>query len=292
MKDFFSKFEFPTDLDVCFACNMTLLIIRITIQTRFLIYYVIMLFTCYHQYATKQFTTFSYKINFCIINEANEANRKTKILLTNLSAIPRFVRSDRVLLFYHGVRGSIKNKCQQVEKYLRPIKTALKHSNSIRFVANINQNDPTCFSDHSILLSYLSEQLLQICNSSRRYEFLIYFHSDKNAGTNVISSLLKMPPISRCSNLEITLYGIEEALQLPIETISDWLNRKKHDGRIPQEIFMTIYIYEIQNATEMCDHLSKVRFIFIVFLLPKPYFIFYGNIIKTRSFLRLGHCDL
>ena len=209
-----------------------------------------------------------------------------------MSAIPRFVRSDRVTLSYHGCSMTIKNICQKIEKYLRSIKTALKDSNSFLFVANINQNDPTCFSDHSLLLSYLSEQLLQICNSSRRYEFLIYFHSDKNAGTNVISSLLKMPPISRCSNFEITLYGIEEALQLPIETISDWLNRKKHDGRIPQEIFMTIYIYEIQNATEMCDHLSKVRFIFIVFLLPKPYFIFYGNIIKTRSFLRLGHCDL
>ena len=158
-----------------------------------------------------------------------------------------------------------EKKCEKVKEYLQPIKNALKDSNSIRFVACISQNYPSCFSGHSVLLRYLSEQLLQICNSSRRYEFEIYFCSDKDASSNFISSLLKMPPISRCSYFEITLYRIEEAQQLPVETISDWLNRKKHDGRIPQEIFMTIYIYEIQNATEMCDHLSKVCLFLLYF---------------------------
>ena len=186
---------------------------------------------------------------------------------------------------------TITNKCQKVEKYLRPIKTALKDSNSIQFVGDIDQDDPTCFSDHSILLGYLSEQLLKICDTSRRYEFKIYFRSDKNSGTNLISSLLQMPPISLCSHFEIALCLIEEAQQLPVETISDWLNRKKHDGRIPQEIFMKIYLHEIQNATEMCDHLSKVRFIFIA--VWNLIWFFYDNIIKkTRSFLRLGHWGL
>ena len=158
---------------------------------------------------------------------------------------------------------TITNKCQKIEKYLRPIKTALKNSNLIHFVGDIDQDDPTCFGDHSVLLSYLDEQLLQLCNSSRGYEFVIYFHSDKNAGTNFISSLLQMPPISRCSNFGISLCCIEEKMQLPVEAISNWLNRKKHDGRIPREIFMRIYTREIQNVTEMCDHLSKVCFIFI-----------------------------
>ena len=163
---------------------------------------------------------------------------------------------------------TITNKCQKIEKYLRPIEPALKHSNSIQFVARINQNDQSCFSDHSVLLSYLSEQLLQICNSSRRYEFKIAFYSDKNSGTNFISSLLQMPAISRCSNFEISLYHIEEAQQLPVENISDWLNRRKIDGQIPQEIFMTIRMYELQNVTEMCgmcDHLSKVCLFLLYF---------------------------
>ena len=140
----------------------------------------------------------------------------------------------------------------------------MKDSNSIRFFADINQYD-ACFSDHSILLAYLSEQLLQICDSSRRYEFTICFYSDKNAGPNFLSSLLQMPAISRCSHFEISLYLIEEAQKLPVESISDWLNRRKTDGRIPQEIFMKIHMNEFQNVTEICDHLSKVQFIFILF---------------------------
>ena len=161
-----------------------------------------------------------------------------------------------------------EKKCRKVAKYLKPIKTASKHSNSIRFDADINQDGQSSFSDHSILLAYLSKQFLQICDTSRRYEFIIYFHSDKNASTNFISSLLQIPAISQCSNFEITLHRIEEAQKLPVENISDWLNRKKTDGRIPQEIFMKIRMNEIQNATEMCAHLSKVCFILIVFLLP------------------------
>ena len=160
-----------------------------------------------------------------------------------------------------------EKKCEKVKEYLQPIKNALKHSNSIHFAGDIDRDDPTCFSDHSILLSYLSEQLLKICDTSRRYEFKIYFRSDKNSATNFISSLLEMPPIIRCSNFEISLHRIEEAQQLPLETISDWLNRRKTDGRIPQELFMKIWLHKIQNVTEMCDHLLKVSFTFIVFLL-------------------------
>ena len=192
-----------------------------------------------------------------------KAGKKKKMLLANLSAIPQFVRSDRVLLSYNGGSMTSKNKCQKIEKYLRPIKTALKDSNSIRFVARINQDDQSSFNDHSVLLNYFSEKLLQICDTSRRYEFEIHLRSDNNSGANVISSLLQMPPIIRCSNLEITLFFIEEALQLPVETISDWLNRMI-DGR-KTEIFMELSMREIQNVTELCDHLSKVRFIFIVF---------------------------
>ena len=160
-----------------------------------------------------------------------------------------------------------EKKCEKVKEYLQPIKNALKDSNSIQFLAGINQDDQAFFGDHSLLLYYLSEQLLQTCNSSRHYEFRIYFHSDKNSCTNFISSLLQMPAIIRCSHFEITLRCIEEAMQLPVEAISDWLNRRKTDGRIPQEIFMTIRMNEFRNVTDMCDHLSKVRFTFILFLL-------------------------
>ena len=169
-----------------------------------------------------------------------------------------------------------EKKCEKVKEYLQPIKNALKDSISIKFFADIKKDDQACFSDHSILLGYLSDQLLQICDSSRRYEFTIIFYSDMNAGPNVISSLLQMLPISRCSRFEISLSCNEEAKQLPIETISDWLNRRKTECGIPQELFMKIWLHEIQNVTEMCDHLSKVRFTFIVFFVAalKLYLIF------------------
>ena len=191
------------------------------IQTRFMIN--IFIFTIIGE----QFTIFSYNVHTFIAGKA-----RRQISLANLSTIPRFIRFDSVSLSYSGGSMTSEKKCQKVEKYLKAIKTASKHSNTIRFVGEINQNDPTCFTDHSVLLSYLDEQVLQLCNSSRGYEFQIHFHSDsdKDAGTNFISSLLQMPAISRCSNLEITLFFIEEAQQLPVETISDWLNRKKHEA--------------------------------------------------------------
>ena len=112
-----------------------------------------------------------------------------------------------------------EKKCEKVKEYLQPVKNALKDSKSIRFVGDIDQDDKSSFSDHSVLLGYLSEQLLQICDSSRRYEFQINFYSDKNSCTNVISSLLQMPPISRCSNFDIMLFFTEEAQKLPVEAL-------------------------------------------------------------------------
>ena len=197
-----------------------------------------------------------------------------KISHANLLTIPQFVRFDGVKFSYGDGSKPIEDKCQRIEKYMKPIMPALKHTNSIRFVAEINQDNQASFSDHTNLLSYLNEQMKKTFKLCRRYEFVIYyFYSNKNAGANVISSLLQMPPISQCSNFGITLMHFKEerSLELPIKTISDWLNPmidgRKTYSRIPQEIFMEIRTQEIQNVTEMCDHLSKVRFIFIAFLL-------------------------
>ena len=219
---------------------------------------------------------------------------KKKISHAKLLTIPQFqfVRSDGVELYYNGGSIPIKDKCQRIEKYLKPIMPVLEHTNSIRFSVNINQDDQASFSDHTYLLRYLSEQLQHTLNLSH-YEFEIYFWSNRNAGANVISSLLQMPPIRQCSNFEISLWHIEEALELPIKTVSDWLNPmidgRKTYSRIPQEIFMKIRTQEIQNVTELYDHLSKVHFIFIAFLLrSETLFDFYDNTIKIFRFLHWG----
>ena len=195
-------------------------------------------------------------------------NTRTKVSLANLRSVPRFLRFNEVKLFYNFGAKSIEGKCRSIENYLQPLEEALKDANFIRFHGAIDRNDPKNFGDQSKLLDYLSEELLKICNSSRGYDFTIYFRAEEaRAGANVINSIIQMPQICRCSNLRIDLWLICLPVLLPVEAISSWLNRSIGDGMnyigrtpTPKEIFVQIYAARIQNVAEMCDHLAKVLF--------------------------------
>ena len=194
--------------------------------------------------------------------------RLTKVSLANLTSVPSFIRFNEVKLFYNIGSMSIEKKCRSIGSYLQPLKDALKDSNSIRFYGVNDRNSQAYFSDHSKLLNHLSKQLLKICNSSREYNFSIYFRSEEEAGAedNVINSIIQMPQIYRCSHLRINLCCAPQPMLLPVEVISSWLNRSIGDGVnligcAPQEIFLRIYAARIQNVVEMCDHLAKVYFI-------------------------------
>lgn len=82
----------------------------------------------------------------------------------------------------------------------------------------------------------------------------------------MIDSILKMPQIARCSNVVIELYLIIDPIQLPVETIAQWLNQQS-DERIglfdqkKEEKFLTIFSHQIQNVLEVRDHLKKVLFV-------------------------------
>ena len=191
-------------------------------------------------------------------------NERNKIPLANLTFCPHFLRFNEVKLFYTDCPKSIEEKCRSIENCLQPLKEALKDANFIRFWGSIDRNDQACFSDHSKLLKYLSEQL-KIWNSSRGYNFSIFFNSEEEAAANVINSIIQMPQICRCSTLRIFLYWVSAPLLLPVEAISCWLNRSIGDGmnfieRTSKEIFLRIYADRIQNVVEMCDHLAKVLF--------------------------------
>ena len=188
-------------------------------------------------------------------------NKWNEIPLANPTFCPHFLRFNEVKLFY--INGSkSEEKCGSIESYLQPLKEALKDSISIRFYGIIDRDNQAYFDDHSKLLEYLSEHLLKICNSSREYNFTIFFHSEEaGAGANVIKSIIQMPQICRCSTLRIFLCYASQLL--PVEAISSWLNRTIGDGRnfiarTPQEIFLRIYASRIRNVEEMCDHLAKV----------------------------------
>ena len=195
-------------------------------------------------------------------------NEGTEMSLLDLAQpCPNFLRFNDVLLVYERIGPkSIEAKCHSIGEYLQLL--ALEDSNSFMFGGRIKQYEPSCFSDHSVLVAYLSDRLLPLCNSFRRYEFDIWFQSDRESATNVISSILQLTQNMRCSNLNISLYCLEMPTLLPVEAISNWLNRKMEDAlgnvsRTPKETLLKICLGGIQNMEEMCDHLATVLFLFV-----------------------------
>ena len=192
-----------------------------------------------------------------------------KTFFANLAVFPKFLRFNEVRLDYESCSESIEEKCDLIENCLAPFSDALKGSKSVQFHGTINGNNRLDrFSNHSQLVNYLRERLLPICNSSRAYQFFIRFFSDKEeAATNVISSILQLPQIKRCSNLLFWFYHIEDQKQFPVEAISSWLIRKLNVDEmevvgIREEIFLTIRLDIIQSAVEICDHLEAVNGLF------------------------------
>ena len=203
--------------------------------------------------------------------------------LADLSVLlPRFLRFNNVKLSYDddALRWrlkyepiqlkSIEEKCHSIENYLQPLKNALTDSKSIEFCGGIDrtENKFSNFLTQSSLLEYLGQRLLPIFNSSHCYEFDISFVCGEGDATNVISSIIQMPQIGRCSNLHIELHYLQQPKQLPVEAISNWLNRKmdvgtEAIGRTPREIYLGIWLNKIQNAMEMCDQLAEVLFLLL-----------------------------
>ena len=208
-------------------------------------------------------------------------------MLYQLATFPLFLRFDKVSISYNYVNDqTIEEKCELIEKQLLPLKLGLNDSNTIEFVARISrndQNDRNNFSDHLKLLDYIRNRFLPICNSSRCYKFQIWFFSDANSGTEIITSILEMDEIKHCSNVEIRLfYGGQK--RLPVKVISTWLERSadgaKNNHQNQKERFLKIWYHYysspyiqtpsfnsspfIQNAREMLEHLAKVYFIYFM----------------------------
>ena len=183
-----------------------------------------------------------------------------------------FLRFKTLWLFYTEGSISIDAKLQLLHYHLQLFETALSDSEKIILSAAINQNDQSQFRNHSQLITHLREKVLTICDSSPvyNYNFFIDFQSNNDAAGNVIGQILQLPPINSCQEVRF-LYANESFIQLPVEVISNWLNRNSDDqfnstGRDNEErkLLMNRQI-RIQNAVEMCDRLKMVR-AFISFL--------------------------
>ena len=112
-----------------------------------------------------------------------------------------------------------------------------------------------------MLLAYIQHQLLPIFESANRYTFAIVFHSASNTASNTIAFLLKIPQIIRCSTLEIQIYGVYQLFEVPVETISNWLNRPPNDDErdIERRHLESVNCPFRDRALRNC-HLKEVRF--------------------------------
>lgn len=193
--------------------------------------------------------------------------KKIKIDLAVMAALPSFIRFNEVKIWHRTGFLAFEEKCEFIESQLLQFKTFLNDSNMIKFYAIIEQNDHRHFSDHSLLLQYIHNRLIPICNASRGYKFDIGFYSDEYSVRNVIESLLQSTEIKHCTNVDIVFethrrWGVQGIL--PVEAISSWLGRsadgKENIMQAEKEKLLKIgfYSFHVQNALEMVDHLKMV----------------------------------
>ena len=82
------------------------------------------------------------------------------------------------------------------------------------------------------------------------------YRSDMYATTNLFTLILQIPQIERCSNVVLELNCVYQPVKLPIDAISNWLNRTSTDRR--KERVLNVELFETQNLVEIWDHLEKV----------------------------------
>ena len=186
-----------------------------------------------------------------------------EIALSKLIVVPHYLRFDQVTLAYRIGSQSIAKKCESFRGYLSAIKATLYDSSVIHFDCEINHYNPTQFQNHPTLLEHI-RCIVSICDSSRGYSFDI--HSIQNADSstfgNKIVSILEMPAIARSSTVRVTGWN-SGSIKLPVETISNWLNRERHAMNQNQQERYLFLVFDsdlIANIQEMYDLLEQVSY--------------------------------
>ena len=185
---------------------------------------------------------------------------KKAIALSDLVVAPRFLRFGLVQLKYSTGTQSIAQKCGLFLAYLPSIKASLNDSNIIHFDCSINEEDATKFSDHLTLIEHI-RQIVSICDSSRGYAFFMDF----DALGDVVSSTLEMPAIAR-SSFASFIFLSRSTRHLPIESISNWLNRERNamgQNQRQRTLQLICCVQDAHQIQEMCAFLKQVSFLFM-----------------------------
>ena len=121
----------------------------------------------------------------------------------------------------------MKQKCERFQILLQPIKHAINDA-KFEFIGQIyNNNSFRDFTDNSMLLTHLEEEMIPICNACRSYKFEINFLSDHSSATNVIATILQFGPIDGCSKIlfDFRSQYLPTEIEIPVMSIVNWLNR-------------------------------------------------------------------
>ena len=196
----------------------------------------------------------------------SELADKKAIALSELVDVPPFLRFGFVHLEYFRLTGSqsIAEKCESFNVYLPTIKAVLYDAKMILFNCNINQEDPGHFSNHSALIEHI-RRIVSICDLFRGYSFNFVLKTDSDVAGNMIDLILKMPEVSRSSMVSIIQFSDPlPVIQLPIETIANWLNRKRHvlDHKKQERNLLLLCTAQNAHFQELCDFLLQVSLIF------------------------------
>ena len=212
--------------------------------------------------------------------ELSEIELKAKL---EAAEVPPYLRFNFVQLSYlYADKGTAEERFAWVQMVFLP---SLKHAligAKFKFICAIEDEDvkrygPTAngeenyyenscadFEDYETLLLHIGSKLLPIFDQCCSYKFCITL-PNKNAATaatEIISEILQFDSVSRCSNVSVLLRNVNYnwPVELPIETIGNWLNRPLVDGEKQDKRILQIKVAddEIPNAYEMFQHLEKV----------------------------------
>lgn len=201
--------------------------------------------------------------DFYVLNQGISVigKKQRKISSNQLAAFPQFLRFAEVKLCYQDDHTSILQRCHLIDSHLQLVSPILADASLVFCKQLLISDDRNSFKDHVQLLTYVGSQLLSICDSSCGYKFYIILLADENSAPIIISSLLIMPSIYASSVFKIHLCP-GRVTTLPIDSISQWLNRNLHGivscKQSHKPRLLEIRMNEIQNIKEMCDHLEEV----------------------------------
>ena len=213
---------------------------------------------------------------------------KKEIAFSKLIVVPHFLRFNQVTLAYQIGSQHINQKCDSFRVHLSELKATLNDSSVIHFDVKINQldYDPAQFQSHLTARTHI-RCIVSICDSSRGYSFLFrpYTFGD------LIASYLEMPAISRSSFVSIAYPSTFTLKTLPVEAISNWLNRERNamdQNQRERCIKLPPAYYSI--IKEICDSLKRVAFNFEYLVFLVRYLIpLHWYMRKVPSFLSFAY---